>query len=351
MDSEMPRRRVLLGAVGLAGALAGCSALSDDPPGGETDTVTPAPVPEADVDPTSIEAVGSLVGVGPLSMVVTGVDRTDRATILGREVDPGSDRELLVLDVSFKNASNEYVAAVVDRFDVATTGGYYESIEPFAAFTTTPFGGWTIMPGELRRVRLHYPIPRGSERVELHVGMRIRLLPDEFEVEPPIVVDLTSSVSSPMILRQTLRVPIHDLGRTVTTRGLTVDVLRVTAPVDLRNWDPPAGHEHLGVTLAVRGGSDLGRPVVVGVGGFGGMTLADDRGREFTTTRWFPGTVGGSAYYDPARAIGPGETNEGTTVVEVPTDLSPLYLVWTPPAELWAPETGEPVNRHVWRLR
>ncbi|WP_255195186.1 hypothetical protein [Halorarius litoreus] len=352
MDRQVPRRAFLVGTTALAGGLAGCSAFGSGANRGGTDTVTPVPLPDADVDPTSIAAVGSRVHLGPLAMAVTGVERTERAVILGREVDPGHENQFLVLDVAFKNASDRYAALVVDRFDVAASGGFYDPVEPFDAFTAPAFGGLAFAPGERRPVRLHYAVPVRTIGVELRGRVRVRSLPDDaFESPPPVVVDLDSSVSAPTRLQQSLRVPVHEPGDTVDAAGLLVRVRRVEAAVDLPNWDPSEGHEHLAIGLAVENGTDWPNAVVVAIGGFGGLAVADARGREFTTTRWFPGEIAGGTYYDEARALAAGESNAGTTVVEVPTDREPLYLTWTPPAALWRVGTGAETNRYVWRLR
>lgn len=351
MDSPVPRREFLLGAAVLAGGLAGCSGFGG-PTRDRTDTLTPIPLPDADVDPTSIAAVGSRLSLGPLAMVVSGVERSARAVILGREVDPGPENRFLVLDVAFLNTSDQYVALVVDRFDVAASGGFYDPVEPFDAFTAPAFGGWAFAPGERRTVRLHYAVPAQTPGIELRGSVRVRTLPsDTFEPVAPVAVDLASTVSRPVRLRESFRAPVHDPGEAVNASGLVVRVRRVDAPVDLPNWDPPDGHEHLAIGLTVTNGTDWPNGFVVAVGGFGGMAVADTRGSEFTTTRWFPGELAGGTYYDEGRALAAGETNAGTTVVEVPVDRRRLYLLWTPPAALWRVGTGAETNRYVWRVR
>lgn len=350
MNRSVSRRAVLLGAAGATGLLAGCAGFGNTDDGDDTPSLTPVPLPEADVDPTSIAAVGSHVPVGSLAMVVTGVETVERAVILGREVDPGPDEVFRVVTVAFRNVSERYLALVVDRFDVAASGGYYDAVEPFDAFTAPAFGGWPFAPGERRTVRLHYAVPARTRGVELRGAFRLRTLPDEtFERVPVVVVDLDSEASEPARLGGALTAPVHAPGDDVTAAGIRVHVQQVTSGVELSTWDPRTGHEFLGVNLAVENAGS--GPVVVGVGTFGGLSVADARGVEYTTTRWFPGTVAGGHYYDAGRAVEPGETNTGTTVVEVPTGSQSLYLLWTPPANRWQAGTGVAVNRYVWQVR
>lgn len=350
MDGGASRRCVLLGVAGVTGLLVGCSGFGG--PRVATETVTPVPLPTADIDPTSIAAVGSRVAVGPLAMVVTAVERSERAAILGREVDPGPENQFLSVSVALLNTSDRYVALVVDRFDVAASGGFYDPVEPFDAFTAPGFGGWAFAPGERRTVRLHYAVPARTQGVELRGGVRVRSLPsDTFEPVAPLVVDLASTVSRPVRLRESFRAPVHDPGEAVDASGLVVRVREVEAPVDLPNWDPAEGHEHLAIGLMVTNGTEVPTAVVVAVGGFGGLAVADAQGTEFTTTRWFPGEIVGGTYYDEGRALETGETSAGTTVVEVPVDRERLYLLWTPPAALWRVGTGAETNRYVWQVR
>ena len=103
--------------------------------------------------------------------------------------------------------------------------------------------------------------------------------------------------------------------------------------------------------IAVENDAEPSAPLVVGLGRFGGMSLADTERTEFAEDRWFDGTLAGGAYYDDATAIPPGEINEGTMVIVVPVDAAPLYLLWTSPTVLWRAGSGVSVNRYARRLR
>jgi hypothetical protein len=353
MEAGVSRRRILLGAAGVAGVatLTGCSGNGGPLGGADTPTFTPVPLPDADVDPTSIAAVGSRVPVGPLAMVVMGVEVTGRTVVLGGEIDPGPDNQFLVVRAAFRNATDHYVALVVDRFDVAASGGFFDSVQPFDTFASPSFGGWPFAPGERRTVTLHYAVPEHSLGVELRGALRVRSLPEvTFANVPPVVVDLEATASDPTRLHGAVTAPVHDAGDRVTATDLTVHLRRVVPGVDLDAWDPTEGHEFLAFNFAVTN-AEGATPAAVGVGRFGGMAVADDRGVEYTRTLWFPGTVAGGTYYDDGPAVVAGETRVGTTIVEVPTATAPLYLFWTPPANRWRAGTGVAVNRYVWRVR
>lgn len=348
------RRTVLrLGGAGLVAGLAGCADLLGGAGGGDsrTATLTPAPLPTVDAAAAQVPPVGAVTGVGPLRLVVTGVERSRNARVLGTELRALGDDEILGLSTAFENAGDRYLAVDVDRYDVVHDDGFAESIEPFAGLRSSSVGGWAFAPGERRRVELHYQLPPGVPGAELRVAMRLRALPDESVAVGSARVDLTSVAASPGQLGGSLSAPLHGVGDGVDAAGLSVAVRAVESSVEVPNWTPPPGFEHLGFNLSVRNEVEPPAPVVVALGRFGGMTLADDDGHEFTERVWFDGTVAGGRHYEGSTAVLPGGTNEGTVLAVVPTDAVPLYLFWTPPSAYWWAGSGVAVNRFVWRLR
>jgi hypothetical protein len=157
--------------------------------------------------------------------------------------------------------------------------------------------------------------------------------------------------AAPGRLDGSLSAPLHGVGDGVDASGLSVVVRAVESSVEVPNWTPPPGFEHVAFNLAVRNEAEPPAPVVVALGRFGGLTLADGDGHEFGERVWFDGTVAGGRHYEGSTAVLPGGTNEGTVLAVVPTDAVPLYLFWTPPSTYWRAGTGVAVNRFVWRLR
>jgi hypothetical protein len=295
--------------------------------------------------------VGSLVRLGPVGLTVSEVARQANAPIFGGSVFPPTGFELLVLDIGLRNASERYVALVVDGVEVAIPG---RLVDPIGLFRTTAGpsrGGLAFLPGEYYALRLHYSVPVDVDTAQLRVTTRVRALPDAvFEAVGPVTVDLDARTGTPVTFRQALSAPVLSVGETADHRGLSVHVEDVREAVDLPLHDPRPGGEHVAVGLSVTNEAGAG-PVLAGVGGFGGMALGDDDGGRFADRVWFGGEVAGRPNYDDASPIGPGETEAGTVVVEVPEGRAPLYLFWTPPAAHWLPDSGVATNRYVWRLR
>lgn len=346
-----PTRRAVLrsGSAGLVAGLAGCSAPFVDGTR-PTTTVTPAPLPTVDAGSAWTPPVGAVVEFGPLSLLVTSALWSERATVLGTEIRVVDDDEFLAVETLFRNASDRYLAVDVGRYDVVHEEGTAEPIEPFAGVASTSFGGWAFAPGERRRVRLHYKLPPETDDVRLRGSVRVRSLPDDVVAVASLEVDLTSVAVERASLGGSLSARVYEVGEQVDAQGLAVAVRDVAVPVEVPNWTPPPGFEHLALSLSVTNGVEPGRPVVVALGRFGGLTVADPRGTEFTEDVWFDGTLAGERRYD-STGVPPGETHKGVLAVVVPVDTVPLYLFFTPPVTLWEAGTGVAVNRFVWRLR
>lgn len=351
MDTLTRRAILRLGGAGTVGALAGCAGVFGNSEDGGTPTLSPAPLPEEASESPTEGAVGDVVDLGAVSMVVERVERLQQADIFGFEVRSHPGKELLALSGSFKNTSDRYVALRIDQFEVAVSGGIARPIEPFVERASPDRGGWPFAPGEVRPVTLHYHVPAGTSVAQLHGKMRVRTLPDDPSGVVSVLTDLTSKTASPATFDQSLSGPVHAVGEPVEATGLTVHVGTVTARAEVPTWTPPTGSEFLAANLSVANDGTLLYPVVVGVGGNGGLVLADDEGNEFTDTVWFDGRIAGGRYYDSSVALTSGETNGGTVVVEVPVDATPLYLLWTPPVDGWDIGSGVAVNRFIWQLR
>jgi hypothetical protein len=346
MDPSVTRRTVLVLGAGLGAALAGCSGIGA---GGRTATVTPAPLPGVETDPRHVPRVGEPVRLGPVGLAVTDVGRHESAAILGTQVFARPGSELLSLDVALRNAGRGYAALAVDGFDVAVPGALVDAIEPFQESAASDRGGLALLPGELLATRLHFPVPEGVEEARLRATLGVRSLPaPAFGVRETVTVDLAERAEDPVRFDQALTAPVLTVEEEAVHGSLRVRVGEAER-VDLSLRDPSPGGEHVAVGLSVRNESE--RTVVAGVGGLGGMALGDDGGARFVDRVWFGSRLAGGPYYDETRAIGPGEENKGTVVVEVPAGRRPLYLFWTPPYRFWGAGTGVRVNRYVWRLR
>ena len=313
--------------------------------------MTPAPLPTVDADRSRLPPVGAVVEFGPLELLVESVERSDRATVLGTEIRLVDDDEFLAVETLFLNTSDRYLAVDVDRYDVAHGTGVAEPIEPFAGLAASSFGGWAFAPGERRRVRLHYKIPPRAADARLRGSVRIRSLPDEAAAVAALEIDLTSVTADPTGLEGSLSAPVREVGEGTAASGLSVTVRDVAVPVAVPNWTPPPGREHLALSLSVTNEIEPGRPIVVALGRFGGLALADPRGTAFTEEVRFDGTLADERRYDGSSALLPGETREGVLAIPVPVEAPPLYLFWTPPVALWEVGTGVAINRFVWRLR
>jgi hypothetical protein len=236
-------------------------------------------------------------------------------------------------------------------YDVAHWTGVVEPIEPFAGPASSGFAGLAFAPGERPRVRLNYKILPGTADARLRGAVRVRSLPDDAVAVATVEVDPAATAAEPASLEGSLSAPVHGVCDRVEASGLAVAVHAVEYPVELSNRMPPPGFEHLAVNPSVENDTEPPGPVVVGPGRFGGMALVDPAGAEFVEDRRFDGTLAGGAYYEDSTAVLPGGINDGTAVVAVPIDATPLRLFWTPPAALWRAGSGVAVNRYVWRPR
>jgi hypothetical protein len=374
MQRKFTRREaVLLGSVGVLTSLAGCTGGGDAPPddesGGDGDTGGSSDVDDestggsdtgsdgsgGDTDggdaAVSIQqaVVGDLTDLGSVAVGVVVAERTPTAPLLG----PGSaigaaeGNEYVALDVAIRG--NAYLALAADLFAVAVDDTEYTSAENFAQLASPALGGFPFAPGELRRFRLHYEVPEGTSGETLRVLLRVRTMPDEtFESLQPLQVDLGSTASSPAAFEQAFDLPFQSFGGTVAHEGIEVTIGEVQPVTDVNARRPAAeGTEYLGFTIAATNGGDRPNPILLSLGGFGGLEFVDGAGNEVGRNVQFTGEVLGGRRFDPSNGLAPGESESGTLVGEVPAGVSPLYLVWSPPALYWRGE----VHRYVWQVR
>jgi hypothetical protein len=371
------REAVLLGGLGVLTSLAGCVGGGDAPPdddepdggageSGGTDGATggDSSGPDggggdegetaddgADAPAAAVQqaVVGDLTDLGPVAVGVVSAERSPTAPLLG----PGSaigaaeGNEYVALDVGIRG--DAYLALAADLFAVAIDDTEYTSAENFAQIASPELGGFPFAPGELRRFRLHYEVPEGTSGESLRVLLRARTLPAEsFESLQPLQVDLGSAAASAATFEQAFDVPLQSFGETVVHEGIEVTVGELQPVTDVNARRPSAeGTEYLGFTIAATNGGDRPNPILLSLSGFGGLSLVDGTGEDVGRNVQFTGEVLGGRQFDPSNGLAPGESESGVVVGEVPAGVSPLYLVWSPPALYWRGA----VHRYVWQVR
>lgn len=368
---ELTRREaVLLGSVGVLTSLAGCSGGGDPPESGGNagddggssdgagsggdaggsggDTADSNDGNEAGVS-VQQAVVGDLTDLGPLSMVVTSTERVDTAPIFGEGSAFRADEGNEYVRVEFAIRSDVYLALTFDLLSVAVDGTEYTVAEPFdiVELTSPEFGGLPFAPGELRRFRYHYEVPAGDASTALRVLLRARTLPGtDYDSVPPLQVDLRSG-GDPPTLEQAFDLPFESFGETVTHEGIDLAIGEATFGPAVQNRTPGEGNEFLAFPLAVTNGGDRVNPILVSLSGFGGISLLDGTGENVGDNVEFPGDVLGQDNFDPTNGIGPGESRAGVIMGEVPADVTPLYLAWSPPPLYWRSDR----HRYVWQVR
>ena len=142
--------------------------------------------------------------------------------------------------------------------------------------------------------------------------------------------------------------PLQPFGETVSHEGIEVTIGEVQPVAEVSARRPPAeGTEYLGFTIAATNGGDRPNPILLSLSGFGGLSLVDGTGADVGRNVQFTGEVLGGRQFDPSNGLAPGESESGVVVGEVPAGVSPLYLVWSPPALYWRGD----VHRYVWQVR
>lgn len=351
-------------SVAAAGLLAGCSgggggaapASSDGGAGDGSADSEGGGDTGGDGGSGQVQAMGAVVGdlaaVGPVRVAVTDVERLARAPLFGTvEVSASEGNEFLAADVAFVNATERYTALVVDLFAVAVGDRVYTPSEPLVDLLSPEFGGRALAPGELWRTRLHFEVPAGASDARLRAVLRTRTLPTEtFERLVPLQVDLQSRSEAPAALAQSFGDHLTT-GEPVVHEGVELTLRDALVPVEVPGRTPPEGHEFAALDLAVTNGGDLPNPILVTLGGMGGLALGDGDGNVYASEVRFTGEVAGGRRYDVSNGIAPGESAAGVAVTAVPVGVTPLYVTWTPPAVYWRAGLAVDRNRYVWQVR
>jgi hypothetical protein len=366
MQRKFTRREaVLLGGVGVLTSLAGCSGGGAAPPddegggssdesgsggsGGETGDQTDGN--DGNEAPVAVRqaVVGELADLGALSMAVTSAERVPTAPLFGNGVEfaAGEGNEYVRLEFAIRSA--DYIELVFDLLSVAVDGTEYRMAEAFdiVDMTSPETGGLPFAPGELRRFRYHYEVPAGEAPTALRVLLRTRTLPaTTYTSVPPLQVDLRAGSPGPE-LEQAFDLEFERFGERVVHEGIEMTIGEVTFGPELQNDTPDEGNEFLAFPISVTNGGDRPNPILVSLGGFGGLSLVDGGGNRAGDNVEFTGDVLGQDNFDPTNGIAPGETEAGVIVGEVAAGTDPLYLVWSPPTIYWRSDR----HRYVWQIR
>lgn len=323
-EGEPSRRRVLLAAGALAGtglgvgrrSGAGGRPVQETPTPGETPTPagratptgTPAPFRTAEAD------VGELVRSGDLALVVRD---TDRRTLF-EETAAGPFTSRLVVSMAVRNDGGTAldVGSVPPPVVRAGDGVTYE---PSAAASDDLFPPGQLVPGEVARGDLVYPLPAGVADLVLLVDLRPY---GAFGLDR-VAVDVDDEADRVRDLQQALSVDVAPVGATVATAGVAVTLHgRRVAPV-LPDGTERAARGAEFVVPEVTVANDAGEPLALPLSAV--ARVKDGEGRAFPVEPAAYDALEGRL--ETATPLSPGERRRGRIPYEVPADGRTLY--WT----------------------
>ncbi len=346
-DTGVSRRTFLrIGAATGSLTLAGCSGSDSTTPtgqptvpGGAIDSGVPTrdgrTTEDGDAAELDSERPSAVVGQRILDESVGFlVERAGRQRQLARSGEAPSGQEFLVVLLSMKNRGDTEIQMTdLTDFRVASDGTTRERIR-LVSQTGSQFTDGLLVPGETVRGLVAFEVAAGSQ------GWSFVFDVDAVETDlEQVTVDLAAQPRQPASrFRQSFRVPVNEVGASVTEAGLTVTVSEVRTADSIGGTTAGEGRVFHLPTVRVDNGKD--RTAFLGL--TGQLLLTGERG----TPR--PLSLSVQQQIDDAFPLNPnvpsGEHVEGEVPYVVAAGEGPLYLAFDFTSS-GATEKG------IWRLR
>ncbi|RXK47339.1 DUF4352 domain-containing protein [Halorientalis pallida] len=329
MTDDRLSRRALLGSGVAAGTLllAGCSGDGSTTPTGQStipggsvgaggttdDRTTTDEVAELDSERPSA-VVGQRIVDESVGFLVEGTDR--RRELAGRGEAP-SGREFLIVVLSVKNRSDDALE-LADLRDFRVTDGDGTTRERLRLVSQTggQFTRGVLLPGETIRGFVAFEVATDSKGWSFVFD--VDAAATAFE---RVTVDLTADPQRPeSVFRQSLRVPVNEVGASVSAANLTVTVSEVRTADSVGRATAGEGREFLLPTVRVDNAK--GRTAYLGL--TGQTLLTDRRGTPQALDLGVQQQLGNAFPLNPN--VASGKHVEGEIPYVVTAGNGPLYF-------------------------
>lgn len=332
MTDDRVSRRTLLGTGVAAGSflLAGCSGGDSATPTGQptvpggtadsvrtTDDRTTDGGDTAELDSERPSAVvGQRIVDESVGFLVEGVDR--RSQLAGRGEAP-SGQEYLIVVLSVKNRGDDALEmGDLTDFRLTDGGGTTRERLRLVSQTGSQFDGGVLVPGETIRGFVAFEVAADSQ--DWSFVFDVDAVETDFE---RVTVNLAAQPQQPESrFRQSLRVPVTEVGANVTAADLTVTVSEVRTADSIGRADAGEGQEFVLPTVRVDNAKD--RTAFLGL--TGQMLLTNGRGSPQALD------LGVQQQLEDAFPLNPnvpaGQHVEGEVPYVVTVGASPLYFAF-----------------------
>ncbi|MFB6165337.1 MAG: DUF4352 domain-containing protein [Haloarculaceae archaeon] len=337
---QRTRRALLKLAPVVALPLAGCSGTDDagdpspsDGPADEasaaqspTDTSTSSP---DTADGSASVSVGQVVAGEKLRLVVRSVSTTRQLGEYQR-ADAGQTYE--VVRIAVKNVTRSATVDFNSVLQLELRDGSGDTYTPTLSLSDAAFENGQLAPGEVARGDVAFEIPQDARDLRLHADF------SAFSDGDGATVDLGARAADPADLEQSLQVPVHDVGETVSHEGIAVTANGASFEDALGEYtQAPAGKEYAIVDVTTANRTDH----TEAFSSLLQMGVKDGAGWGYDPSALASGQL--SNGYDGGD-VAPGGQSRGAIAFEVRADAAPLYFAFE-----YAVLTGG--SKTFWRLR
>ncbi|WP_020221387.1 DUF4352 domain-containing protein [Halarchaeum acidiphilum] len=259
--------------------------------------------------------LGEVVSDDQLSMVVKSLSKTDS---LGEYQKAEDGNTYAVVRLEVKNTTQKKYANFSSFLQTKIQDSEGYTYTPTLSVSDSAFQGGQLAPGEVARGDIAFEIPQDASGLTLQFDFSSFSF---FELNR-VTVDLSSSAGSVGDLKQSLHVPIHGVGDSVTHDGIQVTVNGVEFKTSLGQYtQAPQGREYAIVDVTTANNTDSS----VSFSSLLQMAMKDGTGRSFSYA------AGASSQLTQAYQggdVASGGKTRGKIAFEVPKGVSPLYFTF-----------------------
>lgn len=320
----MDRRHFLgISTVGLGMVFAGCSDTQPDTNGGAEDstpTSTERQTPTQDSTPVAQTAeaiVGEVVKGDRLSMVLREVRKTES---LNRFQTAESGNEFVVVRIVVKNTTKSEFANFSGFLQTRVRDNEGYEYSQTLTGSGKAFQGGQLAPGEVTRGDIAYEIPKDASGLTLTFDFQTFAF---FQFDR-VTVNLSKTADSVGDLKQNLKVPVHDVGKSVSSSQTAVTVNSVDFRKEVGGQygaEADSGNTFAIIDISVENNSDEEK----NVSSILQMGMKDGTGLSYAQSVTATSQLDRS--FSEGTPISAGSKRRGKIAYEVPSGAGKLF--WT----------------------